>query len=85
MFSPQQYCPRCQGAIPREHYVQALPDDFGYFESRLYCEFCGLGLETLWQLRDGEPYEEFSLTVFGDSEPVNFGKFLQRLEDTRAA
>ena len=85
MFSSQQSCPRCEGAIAREHYVQLPPDEDGYFETLLYCPFCGFGLESRWKLIDGQPIEDFSLTLFAATEPINFGKFLQRLEDSRAA
>lgn len=85
MFAAHQQCPQCTGAIPREWYVQERPDHGGFFETRLYCEFCGLGIETLWETVDGEPQEVFSLRIHARTEPQCFGGFLQRLEDSRAA
>lgn len=72
-------CPRCAGAINREHYAEAR---FEYYTDRfLYCEFCEMGWETS-EYRDGEA---FTLEYVARIEPVNFGKFLQRLEGARAA
>ena len=71
-------CPRCNGAVNREHYAVARHDD--YTETYLYCEFCEIGIETSTDA-DGDV---FALTYQAKTEPKCFGKFLERLEAAQA-
>jgi len=72
-------CPRCESPVPREHFasrkLEHRVDEF------LYCEFCGYGVELSRYPDDGV----FALDFQEKTEPVNFGKFLQRLELARVA
>jgi len=79
MLNVQQQCPRCSGAIPREHATKVVFEDC--VDTFLFCDFCGYGLE-MTVFPDGTilPLEFFERT-----EPRCFGKFLQRLEDARVA
>jgi hypothetical protein len=79
MRSETHSCPICGGAVNVEHYaVTRQPDREDRF---LYCEFCERGFEcSLYP--DGDV---LALDFVRRTEPVNFGKFLQRLEDARAA
>ena len=81
----QQECPRCQGALPTEHCAcEDLPPLHAV--TLMYCDFCGIGTETLWK-RDtlGRMHEEFSVECDRSKNPVDLGKLLQRLKDRRAA
>ena len=74
-----QHCPRCGGAINRENNVTAKRDH--YDDRFLHCEFCGVGWESS-VYADGD----WSMLDFNErTEPVQFGKFLQRLEAARVA
>lgn len=79
LVSGTHCCMRCGGAVNREHHtVVKLEDRTDEF---LYCEFCGLGWET-------STYDDGEISVLDyveKTEPRNFGKFLQRLEDALAA
>jgi uncharacterized protein with PIN domain len=72
-------CLKCSGAVNREHHTVAQHDD--RVDEFLYCEFCGRGWETS-TYEDGEIYV---LTYIARTEPMQFHKFLQRLEDALAA
>ena len=74
-----QTCPHCDGTIPREDFVTAqFP---GREDTFIYCEFCGIGQE-ISVYDDGQV---LPLDYHERTEPVAFGKFLQRLEDARVA
>lgn len=72
-------CPRCSGAISRESYAEKRVDD--RTDKYLRCEFCGYGVEVS-QYDSGEVY---AVDFQERTEPVNYGKFLQRLESARVA
>lgn len=78
-----QECPRCGGAVNCEH--TATEDLYTHVLTYLYCDFCGVGIETLW--KHTPICDEHVLTVHhsGAKDPVELGKFLQRLENARAA
>jgi len=72
-------CPQCEGVIDRQHFAQVEFVD--RVDEHLYCDFCGRGWEVS-RYRDGD----FFVLDFNErTEPINFGKFLQRLEDARVA
>jgi endogenous inhibitor of DNA gyrase (YacG/DUF329 family) len=72
-------CPRCESPVPREDYARVRIDD--RTDEFMHCPFCGYGLEVS-RYSDGAIYV---LDYQERTEPVNFGRFLQRLEDARAA
>ena len=74
-----QQCPRCRGTVDVEHFAVALFEDRR--DEFLFCEFCAYGIER--SVYDSG--EVCTLTFRERSEPRAFGKFLQRLEDARAA
>ena len=78
-------CPRCDSPVPREHYARTRVRARDLCSSRtdefLWCEFCGYGIEVS-RYPDGEV---FAVDFQERTEPVNFGKFLQRLELARVA
>ena len=78
-------CPNCHGFVDVENFVQARVVNPSTHEVRtdefLYCEFCERGYERS-VYADGSVYP---LEYIHKTEPVNFGKFLQRMEDARAA
>ena len=80
-------CPRCDGLISREHYATEPLAGHGpdHEVTLIYCEFCRLGRETLWQVHAGRHFEQFSLDYNQDKDPILFGKFLQRLQDRRVS
>jgi hypothetical protein len=85
MIGDFQQCPRCGGAINREHFArEPLPHDRKEI-TLLYCAYCDFGIETLWSVTDDRHSEEFSLEFDPRKDPVELGKFLQRLHDRRAA
>lgn len=74
-----QQCPRCEGAINREnHAVVEHEDRVDHF---MVCDFCCVG----WEWSQYEGGEIQPLDFQEKTEPRAFGKFLQRLEDARAA
>lgn len=79
-----QQCPQCTGCISREH--TATEELAEYAVTYIYCEFCSVGIETLWRhTASGNDEEVFTLRHNGQTNPVELGKFLQRLETARAA
>ena len=72
-------CPRCESPVARDCYARKPCD--GCVEEFLHCDFCGYGLEVA-RYPDGAVYV---LDYQERTEPVNFGRFLQRLENARAA
>ena len=74
-----QNCPRCGGVIAREHHAIARHSD--RIDHWLHCDFCGIGWETS-EYSDGDI---LALDYRRRTEPVAFGRFLQRLEDARCA
>jgi len=80
-----QQCPRCHGAIPREHYARERIYDKPTHEHRtdefLYCAFCERG----WEVSIYPGGEVFRLDFVARTEPLNFARFLKRLEAARAA
>lgn len=84
MLSEHQQCPRCGGAIATQDLaVESLPGT-GKELTLLFCDFCLLGIETLWTVFGGARVEDFSLE-FDEHKPVELGRFLQRLKDRRVA
>lgn len=82
-FISHQVCPRCSGAIDTEHFAaEHLPDNR---VTLMYCEFCGVGWETLWMKRGPSWVEDFSCEFSKASDPVKLGMFLQRLRRARCA
>ena len=80
MLSDRTYeCPRCGGAIDLENFSEVRLDD--RIDRFLRCEHCDVGWESS-QYANGDLYV---LDYHERTEPVNFGKFVQRLEDARAA
>ena len=79
LLTPIHECPQCGSALPREDcpVVKVPGRETHYFN----CEFCGFGIE-LDLYPDGEI---FYLDFYERTEPKNYGKFLQRLKDARAA
>jgi len=74
-----QECPKCGGGIDRRNYTEVRGVD--RVTKMLYCEFCDVGYEA-------EFYDDgyvFALHYSARIEPVNLGRFLQRMEDARAA
>lgn len=82
-FVAHQHCPRCSGAINVEHCAAELLINTRV--TLLYCEFCGVGWETLWNQRGTSWVEDFSCEFSREKDPVALGKFLQRLKDRRCA
>ena len=84
MIGDFQQCPRCGGAIYREHFArEPLPHHCKEI-TLLYCAHCDFGIETLWSVTEYCHREDFSLE-FDRGDQVELGKFLQRLHDRRAA
>jgi len=83
MFAPLHQCPKCHGFISREH--AAIEDLVTDQVTYLYCDFCGFGLETLWHKLPEGLVEKFTIEHRATRDPVDLGKFLQRLHDARAA
>jgi len=83
ILAKTQECPRCRGAVNCEH--TAIEDLHSHILTYLYCEFCGLGIETLW--KHTPTCNEHVLTIHhsGSKDAIELGKFLQRLENARAA
>lgn len=79
LVSGTHYCIKCGGAVNREHHTMVKLEDRD--DVFLYCEFCERGWETS-TYDDGEVYV---LTYVARTEPKEFGKFLQRMEDALAA
>ena len=79
LVSGTHYCKRCAGAVNREHHTLARHD--GRVDEFLYCEFCGLG----WETSTYDDEEVHVQSYVARTEPKQFGKFLQRLEDALAA
>ncbi len=78
-----QQCPQCEQCVSVEDV--ATEDLHDHMVTFVLCEFCGIGVETLWK-KVGDGYEEdFSVTFNEHRDPVKFGKFTQRLLDARAA
>ena len=74
-----QECPKCGGCIERNDFAEVRSPD--RVLKMLWCEFCGVGFEA-------EFYDDgyvFALDYQMRTEPVNVGRFLQRLADARAA
>lgn len=74
-----QDCPRCGGRIAQDDCVQVRRPDC--VEDYLHCEFCGYGIERA--VYDGG--DVLLLDYQRRTEPVCYGKFLQRLESARVA
>jgi hypothetical protein len=72
-------CPNCGGAIPREHSAEIRTH--WYTETLIYCEFCERG----WEFSASRDGEFLSLDYHARTEPVNFGRFLERLDRARVA
>ena len=85
MIADHQECPQCGGAIHREHFAREPLPRHAKEITLLYCAHCGHGLETLWSVTGGGHQEDFSLEFDRHDDPVELGKFLQRLHDRRAA
>ncbi|MCO6436519.1 MAG: hypothetical protein J5J06_05480 [Phycisphaerae bacterium] len=78
-----QQCPRCSGALDREHVAaeNVVNGEITY----LYCDFCGVGWETWWELgADGRLHERLTAT-YDRTRPEPLAKFLKNLESARAA
>ncbi len=73
------HCPECGGAIAREYYAVITADERK--TSYLYCDFC----DVVWETAIYAGSEVFAVDYRARTEPVNFGKALQRLEDARLA
>ena len=84
MLSRHQQCPRCHGLIPTDDFAREPIAHLGKEITLLYCDFCQLGIETLWTVTQREHLEEFSLE-YDAREPENLGAFKQRLRDRRVA
>lgn len=79
-----QQCPTCHGCVDIEHnVVQELGEiEIGY----LYCEFCQIGWETLWQRVKGGDFElKIRATFSASKDAVKLGMFIQRMKDAVAA
>ena len=72
-------CPKCGGSIERKNFAERRFVD--RVDKFLRCEFCGYGIECS-QYHSGELY---ALDFQERTEPVSYGKFLQRLESARVA
>lgn len=73
-----QECPRCNGAINVEN--TAVESLIMHEVRFLYCEFCGVGVETLVKV-DGDQQWECMRSTFDRSRPIQLGMFLQRLRN----
>ena len=73
------FCPCCEGAIHPENYAVVRFED--RVDTYMYCEFCHWGLERT-AYEDGDV---FQLDFRQRTEPVNFDRFLERLEEARVA
>jgi len=79
LLTELQHCPCCTGALNREHATVELREGF---ETRfLYCEHCEQGFE-IDTYKDGTVH---ALHFICRTEPIAFGKFLQRLETAASA
>ena len=72
-------CIVCGGSVNREHHTKARHQD--RVDEFLYCAFCGLG----WETSTYDDGDIFVLDHVEKTEPYDFAKFLQRLEDALAA
>ena len=79
MTTALQECPRCGGAINRENF--AVVEHSDRIDRFMACEFCCVG----WEWSEYPDGEVQPLDFHERTEPRAFGKFLQRLEDARAA
>ena len=80
-FVQLHYCPNCHGAVNIEHYTEE-PDPRGRFVITLtYCESCDMGWETVYNLVDDVRVFDFFRKFDIRRNPVELGKFLQRLQD----
>ena len=73
------HCPECDGAIAREFY--AVDRVGGRETAHLYCDFC----HVVWETDVYADHEVFALDYRARTEPDNFARALQRLEDARLA
>jgi len=83
MFECPVECPHCEGTIPRDDFArEELPENVVTY---MYCEFCGLGRETLWLKVGGSLRHLFDIPYSRADKPEELGKFRQRLYDRRSA
>jgi len=78
-FSGIQQCSRCHGLIARENF--AVIDKPACVETLLLCEHCDCGVEAVFEKVDGDLRLAFHVDYQQRTEPVNFGRFIQRLRD----
>ena len=72
-----QECPRCSGAIQPEN---AVVENLVIREAKyLYCEFCGLGIESISDIDGDRRLEMMRCEIDGKNNPVKLGMFLQRM------
>jgi hypothetical protein len=83
IFDSEQCCPRCDGAIAREHFVRELL--VNHLVTYLYCDHCDYGIETLWLITGGPPREQFSLQYDRSTDPRGLRRFLSEMEVRRVA
>lgn len=80
-FSNIQNCHKCGGALPRENVVIHEHAN-GDVETWTDCEFCGVGREALWSDdHSGRRHLVTTQDYHARTEPINYGKFKQRMED----
>jgi len=83
LFTSHQECPQCGATLSAEHFAkEVLPK---HEVTLLHCEFCSHGWETLWKEQGGVLHEQYTLEFDAKRDAVDYGKFLQRLKDRRAA
>ena len=80
MLSPNpQQCPICTGAINREN--STVVHLLDRTVEAMLCEYCKIA----WLVETYEDGEVFSLEFHERTEPACFEKFVEELEDARAA
>lgn len=76
-------CWRCQGALNIEHAVtERLSSDERI--TYLYCDWCGIGRETLWE-RDGIDWVEMHTVEYSRAKDVQkLEQFIARMDASRS-
>ncbi|MCK4627076.1 MAG: hypothetical protein KAV00_17320 [Phycisphaerae bacterium] len=80
-LAPLRQCRCCRGYINREHCVEIVAAPGRELIDMEYCDSCEQGWETLIEIHDGCRVPQWSLLHSPRKNPVEFGKFMQRLKD----
>jgi len=77
MLNVCQECPRCSGAIAPENCV--VENLVIYEVTYLYCEFCQLGIETMFKIEGDRRYEKVRCEMDGKVNPRGLRNLIQRM------